>query len=255
MNYYVILALSLFLYMNLWFLVSLLKKRNDIADEAWGLGFVLLTWLSYLIIGNLNLPALLVNILVSIWGLRLFWHINARHKKKEEDSRYAVWRKDWGKYFFIRSYLQVFILQGLFLYLVSIPIMLINKNESGGFNLLVIIGFIIWLVGFYFESVGDRQLSQFIKDPNNKGKLMSSGLWKYSRHPNYFGEITQWWGIWLITFNTQNNLLGIVGPITITILILFVSGIPLLESKYKGRVDFEEYKKRTSILIPLPPKN
>jgi len=255
MNYYLILAFSLFLYINFWFLVSLLKKRNDVADEAWGLGFVLLAWFSYLFAQNSNLPALLVNILVSIWGFKLFWHINARHKGKEEDSRYATWRKDWGKSFFIRSYLQVFMLQGLFLYLVSLPIMLINKNGNGELNLLVIIGFIIWVIGFYFESVGDRQLSQFIKDPNNKGKLMSSGLWKYSRHPNYFGEVTQWWGIWLIAFNIQTSLLGIVGPITITILILFVSGVPLLEKKYKGRVDFEEYKKKTSIFIPLPPKN
>jgi len=255
MNYYLILVLSLFLYMNCWFLISIFKKRNDVADIAWGLGFVLFAWLSYLISQSFNAPPSLVNILVSIWGIRLAWHINTRHKGKEEDSRYAAWRKDWGKYFFIRSYLQVFILQGIFLFLVSLPIMIINKNGSGGLNLLVVIGFFVWIIGFYFESVGDRQLSQFIKDPNNKGKLMSSGLWKYTRHPNYFGEVTLWWGIWLIALSAPNGLIGIIGPITITILILFVSGVPLLEKKYKGRKDFEEYKKKTSIFFPLPPKN
>ena len=255
MNYYLILASSIFLYMNFWFVISLFKKRNDVADVAWGLGFVLLAWISYLITGNLNLPALLVNTLVSIWGFRLFRHINARHKGKEEDSRYAIWRKEWGKYFCIRSYLQVYMLQGLMLLIISLPIMLINQNGSGGFNLLVVIGFIIWLVGFYIESVGDRQLSEFIKDPNNKGKLMQTGLWKYTRHPNYFGEVTLWWGIWLISLTAVNGFFGIVGPITITILILFVSGVPLLEKKYKGRADFEEYKKKTSVFIPLPPKN
>jgi steroid 5-alpha reductase family enzyme len=110
------------------------------------------------------------------------------------------------------------------------------------------------VVGFLFESIGDKQLSQFIKKPENKGRLMTEGLWKYSRHPNYFGEITQWWGIWIIILSASNGLLGVIGPITISFLILFVSGIPLLEKKYKGREDFEEYKKKTSILLPLPPK-
>lgn len=241
--------------MNLWFIISILKKRNDVADVAWGLGFVLLAWFSYLISQNQNLTALLVNILVSIWGIRLAWYINARHKGTVEDHRYASWRKDWGKYFLIRSYLQVFVLQGIFLFLVSLPILLINKNGIGEYNLFVLIGIIIWIIGFSFESISDMQLSQFIKNPNNKGKLMVSGLWKYSRHPNYFGEVTQWWGIWLIVLSSTNGLFGIVGPITITILILFVSGIPLLEKKYQGRDDFEKYKKKTSIFIPLPPKN
>jgi steroid 5-alpha reductase family enzyme len=135
-----------------------------------------------------------------------------------------------------------------------LPILIINKNGNGGLNLLTAIGFAVWLVGFYFESIGDKQLNQFIKNPNNKGKLMNSGLWRYSRHPNYFGEVTQWWGIWLISINAINGIFGIIGPITITILILFVSGVPLLENKYKGRKDFEEYKMKTSAFIPLPPK-
>ena len=133
--------------------------------------------------------------------------------------------------------------------------MLINKYASGEINLLVIIGFIVWLIGFYFESVGDKQLANFIHNPENKGKLMTEGLWKYSRHPNYFGEVTQWWGIWIIALSVPYGWVAIIGPITITILILFVSGVPLLEKKYKGRSDFEAYKKRTSIFIPLPPKS
>lgn len=255
MNYYLILAFSLFLYMNFWFLISLFKKRNDLADEAWGLGFVILAWLSYLITGDLNLPALLVNILVSTWGFRLFLHIYKRHQGKPEDSRYLIWRKDWGKWFVLRSYLQIYLLQGLMLFLVSIPVLIINRKPENFLNVLSFIGFAIWLIGFFFESVGDSQLSTFIKNPENKGKLMQEGLWKYTRHPNYFGEVTQWWGIWLIVFSVSNSIVGIIGPITITILILFVSGVPLLEKKYAGRADFEEYKKRTSIFIPLPPKS
>jgi len=241
--------------MNFWFVISLIKKRNDVADVAWGLGFVLIAWASFIISDNENWQGILVGILVSIWGIRLAWHINSRHKGKPEDSRYAVWRRDWGNYFLIRSYLQVFILQGIFLLIISTPIMLINKNATGELNLLLIIGFVIWLIGFYFESVGDKQLANFIHNPENKGKLMTEGLWKYSRHPNYFGEVTQWWGIWLIALSVPYGWLAIIGPITITILILFVSGVPLLEKKYKGRNDFEAYKERTSIFIPLPPKS
>jgi steroid 5-alpha reductase family enzyme len=234
--------------------MSIIKKRNDLADEAWGLGYILIAWLSYILAQNSNYPALIVNILVSIWGFRLFWHINTRHKGKAEDTRYANWRKEWGKYLIIRSYLQIYLLQGLMLLIISIPIILINKTGNNEINFLTIIGLIIWLVGFYFESVGDRQLSQFIKNPNNKGKLITTGLWKYSRHPNYFGEVTQWWGIWLITLNISSNFWGIISPITISILILFVSGVPLLEKKYSGRADFEVYKKKTSVFFPLPPK-
>lgn len=109
-------------------------------------------------------------------------------------------------------------------------------------------GIIIWMIGFYFESTADKQLSEFIKNPENKGKLMTSGLYKYSRHPNYFGEVTQWWGIFLIS----GSLITIISPLTITLLILFVSGVPLLEKKYVGRSDWEEYKKKTSVFIPLP---
>lgn len=254
MTYYLILASILFLYMNLWFCLSLIRKRNDIADEAWGLGFIVLAWSSFIVSENIELQNILVNVLVSIWGLRLFMHINSRHRGKEEDHRYANWRKTW-KNFYIRSYLQIFILQGLFLFIISVPVLLVNKNPSIETGLNLFLGLIIWLIGFFFETIGDRQLSQFVKNPENKGKLMTQGLWKYSRHPNYFGEITQWWGIFIIVLSSTNGILGIISPITISILIIFVSGIPLLEKKYKGRADFEEYKKRTSIFLPLPQKN
>ena len=254
MNFYLTLAFILFIYVNIWFIISLIKKRNDIADEAWGLGFVLLAWTSLLISDNFYMQNVLVNILVSIWGIRLFTHIHKRHNGKEEDSRYLSWRNSWGKWFFIRSYLQIFVLQGIFLYIIAIPLMFINKNVYGDLNYLITIGLFIWIVGFLFESISDKQLSDFIKNPENKGKLMTKGLWKYSRHPNYFGEVILWWGLWIITLSVPNGIYTIVGPITISILIIFVSGIPLLEKKYKGRADFEDYKKRTSIFFPLPPK-
>lgn len=252
MNYYFTLALTLLGYMTFWFIVSVIKKRNDVADIAWGLGFVLMAWLSFFLSG-FSFKAVLVNGLVTVWGLRLAWYIYNRNKNKSEDLRYLEWRKTW-KYFYLRSYLQVFLLQGIFLFLISIPVMFINHSVSGSFGISEVVGFIVWGIGFYFESTGDKQLKEFISNPANKGKLMNRGLWQYSRHPNYFGEVTQWWGIFIIALSIPNSFFTIIGPLTITTLILFVSGVPLLEKKYAGRPDFEEYKKGTSKFIPLPPR-
>jgi steroid 5-alpha reductase family enzyme len=239
--------------MTFWFIVSVIKKRNDVADIAWGIGFVLMAWFSFYLSGY-SFKALLVNSLVTIWGLRLAWHIYNRNKNKQEDSRYLEWRKTW-QYFYVRSFLQVFLLQGIFLFLISLPVMFINHSISSGFGILEVVGFLVWGLGFYYESTGDKQLKEFIGSPANKGKLMDGGLWRYSRHPNYFGEVTQWWGIFIITLSIFGSFFTIIGPLTITILILFVSGIPLLEKKYAGRPDFEEYKKRTSIFFPLPSRS
>lgn len=252
MNYYFILAVTLLCYMTLWFIVSVIKKRNDIADIAWGMGFVLMAWLSFIISG-FSLKALIVNALVTVWGVRLAIHIYIRNKDKPEDSRYLEWRKTW-KNFFLRSYLQVFLLQGIFLFLISLPIIYINHSVSDSFGILEVAGLIIWGTGFYFETTGDKQLKDFMANPVNKGKLMDRGLWQYSRHPNYFGEVILWWGIFIIAISAPDSWFTIIGPMTITILILFVSGIPLLEKKYAGRPDFEKYKKQTSVFFPLPPK-
>ena len=254
MNYYSILALILFGYMTLWFVISLIKNRNDIADVAWGLGFVLLTWISFFMSSDAGPRGILIGVLVSIWGLRLAWHIHLRNRGKTEDYRYQNWRKEWGSAFYLRSFFQVYVLQGLFLFLIAVPIMATNKDNGGVFNWLDFVGLIIWSIGFYFEVVGDRQLAEFIKNPANKGKIMQSGLWAYTRHPNYFGEVTLWWGIFVISLGSTSSIFTIVGPLTITILILFVSGIPLLEKKYEGRPDFEDYKNRTSVFFPLPNK-
>lgn len=255
MTYYGVCAVLLFAYMSLWFVVSLVKKRNDVADIAWGLGFVLMAWSSFVFSGTSGVRGLLVGILVSIWGLRLAWHIHKRNAGKAEDYRYLAWRKAWGKYFYVRSYLQVYLLQGLFLFLIVFPVLTINASSSSPLGWLDIAGVVVWLFGFYFEAVGDAQLARFIKDPENKGKLMQTGLWAYTRHPNYFGEVTQWWGLWLVALGVPGGWLSVIGPLTITFLILKVSGVPMLEKKMKENPAFAEYKKTVSMFIPLPRKS
>ena len=255
MNYYLTLILILFTYMSLWFVVSLIKKRNDVADVAWGLGFVLMAWTSFFLAGDFSMRGLLVCTLVSIWGLRLAWHIITRNKVKKEDYRYLAWRKQWGKWFYLRSYVQVYVLQGFLLFLIVLPVLLINKSSVSLLGWTDFAGVAVWFFGFYFEVFGDAQLAKFIKNPANKGKLMQSGLWAYTRHPNYFGEVTQWWGLWFLTLAVSGGLIGIIGPITITFLILKVSGIPMLEKKMEENPEFAEYKRRVSVFFPLLPKS
>lgn len=255
MTYYTSLALILFIYMNIWFVLSLFKKRNDIADIAWGLGFVMLTWLSFWVRDfESGLRGSIVALLITVWGSRLAYHIYKRNKGKTEDYRYMAWREQWGKQFYLRSYLQVYILQGALLFLIILPVFVINKNISSSIGVLDFVGLIIWIGGFFFESVGDKQLAVFIKNPENKGKLMRGGLWKYTRHPNYFGEVAMWWGIWVISLSSDIVWFSVLGPLTITILILEISGIPLLEKKMKENPDFADYKKKTNKFIPWFPK-
>jgi len=254
MNYYPTLGIALWGYMTLWFLVSLIRKRNDVADVAWGLGFVLLAWTSFFLSGGSGTRGLPAGILVSIWGLRLAWHIHARHRGKPEDFRYMAWRREWGKWFYVRSYAQVYLLQGALLFLVALPVLMINRSPGGRFGFLEVMGVCVWLLGFLFESVGDAELARFTRDPDNRGKILQSGLWQYTRHPNYFGEVVQWWGIWLLAVGVPGGWLGIVGPLTITFLILKVSGIPMLEKKMAENPDFATYKRRTNVFLPWFPK-
>lgn len=251
MKYYLILMAILFAYMNLWFVVSLIKKRNDVADIAWGFGFVLLTWVSFFLGDDSGIRGLLIGVLVSIWGFRLAWHIHLRNKGKGEDYRYVAWRGEWGEWFYVRSYLQVYLLQGALLFLTVMPVLLVNMDTGPGLGWLDGLGVVVWLFGFFFEAVSDAQLARFIKDPANKGKIMQTGLWAYTRHPNYFGEVTLWWGIWLIAISAPQGWLGIIGPLTITFLIIKVSGIPMLERKMIEHPEFAQYKRKVSAFIPM----
>jgi steroid 5-alpha reductase family enzyme len=253
-NYFLTQAAILFVFMNFWFIVSLARKRNDVADVAWGLGFVLMAWTSYYFGGFVSATGLAASFLITIWGLRLAWHIWARNRGRREDYRYLQWREQWGRWFYLRSYLQVYILQGVLLFLISLPVLIMNGSAQSGFDGLGVAGIMVWIFGFVFESVGDWQLARFKSDPANKGRLMTQGLWAYSRHPNYFGEVVQWWGIWLMGLSAPWGFLAVIGPLTITFLILKVSGIPLLEKKMAGNPDFAGYRKRVSAFIPLPPK-
>lgn len=239
----------IFIFMNLFFVLSLSFKRNDIADSAWGIGFIVLAIVNLVLSKDFQQTKYIITFLVFLWGLRLSLYITLRNLGKKEDFRYKEWREKWGKSAVFKSYLQVFLLQGFFMFLISMPVNLYNRFD-GGVNFYSFIGLLIWVIGFYFETVGDLEMFFFKKNPKNKGRVMKYGLWQYTRHPNYFGEVTMWWGIWILTTGSTYWLLGIIGPLTITFLLLKVSGIPLLEKKYNDNKEYQEYKKQTSAFIP-----
>jgi steroid 5-alpha reductase family enzyme len=247
-------ALTVWLYMTAWFILALLRKDNSVADVAWGLGFVLLAGLTLVRRNEYAARQILVSGLVLFWGIRLAVHIFSRNRKRGEDRRYAEWRAKWGRSFVPRSYLQVFILQGVFLLVISLPVILVNSVPQKRLGGLDVAAALVWLTGFVFETAADRQLVLFKKDPANRGKIMTSGLWKYTRHPNYFGEAVMWWGIFGLALSTGNGWLTAASPLLITFLLRFVSGVPLLEKKYRRNAEFEEYARRTNAFIPWLPK-
>lgn len=247
--------IEVFAFMSLIFVIALIRKRNDIVDIAWGLGFIILTWFNFFMQPGYTPRQLLVSILITIWGLRLAIYIGGRNAKKKEDFRYAQWRKDWGKYWVVRSYFQIFMLQGFFMVLIASPVYFIQNQPQPPLAWLDWIGLGLWTVGLFFEAVGDAQMARFKDNPQNKGKIITTGLWSITRHPNYFGEVASWWGIFLIVVSVTPIWLALISPVIITFLLLKVSGIPMLEAKYKSNLDFQEYAKRTSAFIPWFPKS
>lgn len=246
------LALAVLAYMCLWFCIALVLKRRDVVDSAWGLGFVLVAAMTFTLRNNDSWVTTATLLLTLIWGIRLFLHVTTRNWKKKEDYRYTQLGDLSTIALWARTFTNVFLLQGVLMLVISLPVIAIMSADNMPAGWLAIIGVVVWLFGIIFEAIGDYQLRQFLMI-KKKGQIMQSGLWRYTRHPNYFGEITSWWGAAIVAL-AYGQLWGLIGAATITFLILKVSGIPLLEKRYAKDKAFQEYAKHTSILIPLPPK-
>jgi steroid 5-alpha reductase family enzyme len=262
------LLITLF-YTSCIFFIAKHKKDNSIIDIAYGPGFIITAVaLACIQLTYHPLPTFgsIIFILILIWGIRLSRRIYKKNKHKGEDFRYRAWREDWmirgEKYFLLRSYVQIFILQGIIISLVLLPFTLSISSDlqnTIGYTIPLLLGVLLWALGFIFESVGDAQLDRFIsKRYEHKSTLIKSGLWKYTRHPNYFGESLMWVGIAVIAFGATMSLFVFVSPFLITGLLLFVSGVPMLEKKWEDdkntKEEWEHYKKKTSMFFPLPPR-
>ena len=244
------------IFVTLLFFISIVIKRNDIADIAWGTGIVLVGMVGYVIRSVPSTTMNIVLLLVVVWGARLTARIFLRNIKKSEDPRYRVWRETWGKWFYLRSYFQVYVLQGFLMIAVGYPLLHLSVYGTADISVpFVFLGTGVWALGFFFEAVGDCQLDAFIANKPPKDAVLSTGLWRYTRHPNYFGEVTQWWGIFMILLSVPYGLFAIVSPLMITFLILKVSGIPMLEKRFEGNPHFERYKQTTNAFFPWFPKS
>lgn len=238
------------IYFSLFFIVGTVIRNNSIVDFGWGIGFVLISLFSMWRANYWDFLALLTTTLIAFWGLRLFGHIFKRNHGQPEDFRYANWRKAWGKWVIPRSFLQVYMLQGIFMLTIAYPIVWIHESDQRQWTGLATLGLSLWLLGYAFEVIGDAQLKAFKSNPANKGKLMTRGLWRYTRHPNYFGEATLWWGVAFIAYAVTQNLFVFFSPLVITILVRFVSGVPMLEKSMKKREGFEDYAQQTNAFFP-----
>lgn len=239
---------------------ALLLRKNDLADVLWGPAFPICAFSALFFsgteIGSLDTRKWVALALLVFWATRLFLHVgwrNLSHLSKE-DVRYNNWRKQWGSTWLWRSYLQVFVLQALILFIFLVPANFILASPAKPIGFIGYAGIGLWLIGMFFEAVGDEQLRRFKANPGSKGKLMTTGLWSWTRHPNYFGEVLLWWGFWLITIELPGAWWTILGPLGVSYLLWNVSGVAMLEELMKTRSGFAEYEKSVSKFFPRPPK-
>jgi steroid 5-alpha reductase family enzyme len=251
LNSVVVIVVSMVL---LWF-VSLLKKNAAIVDVFWGFGFVVVGWASAFKADHVSSLGNVILALVTIWGLRLSLYLGIRNHGKPEDFRYVAMRKHYGARFPIISLFSVFLLQGAIMMVVSLPVQIALSDPHAFLSITTYAGISLFALGLFFETVGDWQLAKFKRNPQNAGQVMQTGLWKYTRHPNYFGDTCIWWGIGIVALGASFGWCGLVGSLLMNFFLVRVSGVPMLErSMSKRRPGYDEYKRRTSSFVPRPPK-
>jgi steroid 5-alpha reductase family enzyme len=251
------LLLCLVLMTAAW-LASLIRRDASLVDRVWGIGFVSLAWFYLESTGawsGARWPARLLTIMVTLWGLRLSLYLTWRNWAKGEDYRYRAMRAARGKRFWWVSLVTVFWLQALLLWIIAAPLLAAARADLPPARAGVIgFGAGLWLVGFLFESIGDWQLARFKADPRNRGRVMDSGLWRYTRHPNYFGDAMVWWGYFVFAA-AHDAWWAVIGPLVMTVLLMKVSGVALLEKTLQEtKAEYRDYVRRTSGFFPRAPR-
>ena len=245
--------------MLLLWLISIPIRNASIIDIFWGPAFAIVALVGWFLGDGDHDRRTLLAALTAAWGFRLGMYLALRNLGHGEDARYARWRRrveDAGRNFTWHSLIMVFSMQGLLVIIVSLPVqagqLAVTGNPPG---VLAFIGTLLWLTGFLFEAIGDWQLRRFKADTGNRGRLLDTGLWRYTRHPNYFGNACLWWGLWLVACDAPGLWWTAIGPALMTFLLLRVSGVTLLEkSLVVSNPKYAEYQRRTSSFIPWPPR-
>ncbi|WP_165777449.1 DUF1295 domain-containing protein [Amycolatopsis antarctica] len=238
--------------------IALRRGRYDTVDTFWGLGFVFVAVETFVLsgtqagAGDLALR-ITVTALTLVWGLRLAVHLHLRNHGVAEDPRYVAMAQRAGERPAAKIFVRVYLVQAAVLWLVSLPVQF--AQYGGGFGVTAWIGVLVWLTGFTFETIGDEQLRRFRADPRTKGTVLDTGLWRYTRHPNYFGDACVWWGLYLLACGTWAGAATILAPLAMTYTLARGTGKPLLEKGLeRTRPGYADYVKRTSGFVPLPPR-
>lgn len=234
-------------------LISLVKRDVSIVDSLWSLMFLLAATVYAALVPALGTRFYFIAVLVLIWALRLSLYITWRNWGEDEDPRYQAIRRNNEPQFEFKSVYIVFGLQAVLAWIIATPLAVaITGSSAPGW--LDAAGMTLWVVGMVFQGVGDWQLARFKMDPGNRGKVMDRGLWRYTRHPNYFGETCVWWGFYLIAA-AAGGWWSLFAPVLITVLLLRISGVALLEKDIQQRRPaYRQYRERTNAFIPGPPK-
>lgn len=248
-------AVLILLMMGLLWLVSVVLRDVSIVDIFWGPGFVMVAWVTYLRSVESQPTCYLLPLVVTLWGLRLGIHLAIRNWGRGEDFRYAAMRQRAGRRFVGLSLFTVFGLQGVVMWVISLPLQFGIPANPGVVNAFTFLGSGLWFLGLFFETVGDWQLARFRADPTNQGRVLNQGLWRYTRHPNYFGDFLVWWGFWLLAISPGGNFWTILSPIIMSVFLLYVSGVTLLEKSLRqSRPDYVEYARKTNAFFPWFPR-
>jgi steroid 5-alpha reductase family enzyme len=254
--------------MTIMWVISVWQKDASLIDLIWGAGFVFIAWLTaFCTLGHLganlieldHIQGLIFLLMVTLWGLRLSLYLAWRNLGHGEDRRYVEMRKKAGAWFPVLSYVTVYLLQGVIMFVVALPIQMglptLFDSGTSALMTLQISGILCWMIGLTFEAVGDLQLAQFKSKPEHKGQVMDRGLWRYTRHPNYFGDFMVWWGIWLFAASSQQHLWTVISPIIMSVFLMKISGVTLLESHLKeSKPGYAEYQRKTNAFFPWFPR-
>ncbi len=241
---------SVAIFVHVCLLIALIKKDNSIMTAAWPIGLLLIQIVWY---SNLTSPTQVQNIMliiVGLWATRLFIHAFLRNLRRGyEDFRYKELRDKGGSSFYLISYIQFFLFQGIFMLIVGIPFTAVNVSGFTQSQVVIVVGLVVFSIGFIIETVSDIQLTRF-KTRSSKEEVLSTGLWGISRHPNYLGEILVWWSIGIISFSVQSWWV-LISPLIVTLLLRYVSGVPLLEKRYDDNAEYNSYKETVNPIFPL----
>ena len=255
--------MAIFILFLVFYIIGLIDKKVNTVDIAYGLGYIVAAILPWILSDDgafMIERKIIMTTLIILWGIRIAVFLTFRSFGKDEntkeDRRFKTFRDDWGKTFWWRSFVQLYISQVILVFIIGFPAIVTSASTETGLEITDYIGLGIWIIGFFFEFTADLQMYFFKKKADNKGKIMTKGLWKFSRHPNYFGEITMWFGIFILGLYPYKvlNFVGIISPILIALALIFVSGIPLAEKRYENNEHYQRYKKSTNALIPWIPK-